>query len=152
MAGADASTRGRAVGSLLAGEIAEAAITTAATVVTTLALNDPLGDDGWAVHLNTIILGLTIANTVLVALVTFVSPGSKWEQLRGAALALESEIWKFRTRSGPYARGSSFSDAMSDRPAELHLQVMALSICALFKPNHLWIWRTDGDMRYVCRQ
>ena len=32
VAGADASTRGRAVGSLLAGEIAEAAITTAATV------------------------------------------------------------------------------------------------------------------------
>ena len=32
LSGADASTRGRAVGSLLAGEIAEAAITTAATV------------------------------------------------------------------------------------------------------------------------
>ena len=33
VAGADASTRGRAVGSLLAGEIAEAAITTATTAV-----------------------------------------------------------------------------------------------------------------------
>ena len=32
LGGADVSTRGRAVGSLLAGEIAEAAITTAATV------------------------------------------------------------------------------------------------------------------------
>ena len=33
LGGADASTRGRAVGSLLAGEIAEAAITTATTAV-----------------------------------------------------------------------------------------------------------------------
>jgi hypothetical protein len=29
----------------------------------------------------------------------------RWQQLRGAALAIESEIWKFRTRTGSYSQG-----------------------------------------------
>ena len=31
------------------------------------------------------------------------APTTKWTRLRGAALAIEAEIWRFRTRSGEYA-------------------------------------------------
>lgn len=37
-------------------------------------------------------------------------------QLRGSALALESEIWKFRTRSGPYLLGTHKDSAESNLP------------------------------------
>ena len=39
-----------------------------------------------------------------VALV--LSPTAKWRRLRGAALDLESEVWRFRTRTGVYAAGT----------------------------------------------
>ena len=34
---------------------------------------------------------------------SYLNPAQRWQQLRGAALSLESEIWKFRCRVGPYS-------------------------------------------------
>lgn len=48
------------------------------------------------------VLLLTIATTMCVGFISYINPQAKWQQLRGAAQALRSEMWKFRTRSGPY--------------------------------------------------
>lgn len=49
------------------------------------------------------IFALSLFSTFVYGWNTFIDPTAKWTNLRGAALALESEIWKFRTRSGQYA-------------------------------------------------
>ena len=40
-------------------------------------------------------------------------------QLRGSALLLESEIWKFRTRSGDYLLGKGKDSAESNLPEKM---------------------------------
>ena len=50
------------------------------------------------------VLGLTVCAGLVSALVTFLDPATKWQQLRAAALLLESEIWKFRSSAGVYFR------------------------------------------------
>ena len=67
-----------------------------------------------------IVVGLTLTASVVAALVTYLNPGTKWQQLRGAALALECEIWKFRSRVADYG-GLGDSRGML-RDAELRLQ------------------------------
>ncbi|CAE8737759.1 unnamed protein product [Polarella glacialis] len=55
-----------------------------------------------------VLLGLTLAATLVTGMGQIVDPQSKWIKLRGGALTLESEIWKFRTRIGSYdTEGSS---------------------------------------------
>jgi len=80
-------------------------LTIAVTVVTTLSLNRP--DVLSHETLDRIIIALTLSGTVLISTMTFINPLTKWQQLRGAALALESEIWQFRTRSGNYSISSA---------------------------------------------
>jgi hypothetical protein len=52
--------------------------------------------------LRSFIVALSIVASFVSGYVAFSSPVTKWQQLRGAALALESELWKFRTRTGDY--------------------------------------------------
>jgi hypothetical protein len=52
------------------------------------------------------IIALSLAASLLASLITYVDPAAQWQQLRGAALALEAEIWKFRTRTGQYSMSS----------------------------------------------
>jgi hypothetical protein len=47
-----------------------------------------------------IVLILSVIASLLASTVSYLNPAQRWQQLRGAALSLESEIWKFRTRSG----------------------------------------------------
>jgi hypothetical protein len=49
------------------------------------------------------------ACTQIIAVLTFFNPMAKWSNLRKGALALESEIWKFRTRTGIYAEVPSIT-------------------------------------------
>jgi hypothetical protein len=49
-----------------------------------------------------------------VAFVTFTNPSIKWEQLRTAALDIESNIWMFRTRASIY-RDTDESGQLSDK-------------------------------------
>jgi hypothetical protein len=49
--------------------------------------------------------------------ITYLNPAQKWHELRSAALALESEIWRFRTRVGGYNTSQSIGDHYS-RDAE----------------------------------
>lgn len=61
-----------------------------------------------------LIVALSVVGTATAALTTYVDPGQRWSQLAAAALALESECWKFRTRSGSYAMSSTKGLALSD--------------------------------------
>jgi hypothetical protein len=41
-----------------------------------------------------------LINGVVAGVINILGPFQKWTRLRGAALAIESEIWQFRTRTG----------------------------------------------------
>jgi hypothetical protein len=73
----------------------------AATICTVVSINRL--DIISAALRSVIIVVLSVIGTVTAALTAYVDPGTQWTQLAGAALALESECWKFRTRSGTYA-------------------------------------------------
>jgi hypothetical protein len=92
-------------------------IAAATTILTVVSINRPdwIGDDERA----RCVLGLSIAGSVLAGLTAYVQPAQRWFQLRGAALNLESEVWKFRTRSGQYALTQNRE--MQDEVGEEHL-------------------------------
>jgi hypothetical protein len=56
-----------------------------------------------------IVIVLSLAASLLASTAAYLNPAQRWQQLRGAALSLESEIWKFRTRAGPYAMAGKMS-------------------------------------------
>ncbi|KAK3266061.1 hypothetical protein CYMTET_25291 [Cymbomonas tetramitiformis] len=96
-------------------------VSLAITVGTIISLNRP------DVFANTELHWLVIVCTLLLtALTTFfglMNPATKWQQLRSAALTLESEIWRFRTRSGPYSLNCAnvIGEGTLSREPELHL-------------------------------
>ena len=55
-------------------------------------------------------LGLSISAGLTSALIAFLDPTTKWQKLRAAALALEAEIWKFRSCADVYSRNMTSSD------------------------------------------
>jgi hypothetical protein len=65
------------------------------TTIVTLSINgnlaNSIGD-----KVDWIVLISTLFNTVLFSILAYFQPMVKWNNLRGAALALEAEIWKFR--------------------------------------------------------
>ena len=52
--------------------------------------------------LNLMTASLALASGFIAGLTSIFDPWQKWTRLRGAALAIESEIWRFRTRTGVY--------------------------------------------------
>ena len=69
-------------------------------IVTVLSLNRP--DIYSAELLRYSIMGLSLIGSTIAAAVSYLHPVQSWQQLQAASLALESEIWKFRTRTGAY--------------------------------------------------
>jgi hypothetical protein len=60
---------------------------------------------------------LSVIGTLTATYVSYINPAQKWQQLRMAALSIESSIWTFRTRAGPYrTTGEGF-----DQSAEMLL-------------------------------
>lgn len=51
------------------------------------------------------ILAISLLVTTVVGYVNFMNPAQRWQQLRGAAMNMEAEIWMFRTRAGDYRAG-----------------------------------------------
>jgi hypothetical protein len=88
------------------------------TTIVTISFNTELIDDE---HLSAIVLGLSLAGTLIGTVVAFLNPAQRWQQLRGAALSLDSEIWKFRTRTGQYTLPSSSGLNQHSRHAEKQL-------------------------------
>ena len=69
------------------------------------------------------ITALSLLTSVCVGVISFLSPVQKWQQLRSTASQLESETWRFRTRTGPYSRPANGGrDRGCDRVliAEMH--------------------------------
>ena len=57
-------------------------------------------------------LVISFLSTAIASYVTFASPAVRWQQLRMAALSIESNIWTFRTRSGVYrVNGEGFDNS-----------------------------------------
>jgi hypothetical protein len=84
---------------------------------------DATEDQWWHVEmlqLSRWISGLSLAGAFMAATTTFIDPAQRWMQLRGAALNLEAEIWKFRTRTAAYAMTSG--KELQSKVAEEHLR------------------------------
>ena len=68
-----------------------------------------------------VIFGLSVALTVTISFDSLLQPKRRWRQLRSSAGALQSVIWMYRTRVGPFelqeggSRSSSFGHVASER-------------------------------------
>lgn len=65
-----------------------------------------------------VVLSLSIANTFAASVITLLNPIVKWKALRAAAMGLESEVFAYRTRTGPYAPPPGMLHEQADRGAE----------------------------------
>ena len=63
---------------------------------------------------NTPVVMLSFVNTAVGAYITFMNPVTRWQSLRIAALSIESQIWLFRTRAGPYRSDKDSTDNNAD--------------------------------------
>jgi hypothetical protein len=87
-----------------------------ASVVTTLSINRPEIIDK---HLRgALVIALSLSAAAIASATAYLNPAQKWTELQSAALALESECWKFRTRSGAYALQSSSGGDISGPTSE----------------------------------
>jgi len=92
-------------------------------VVTCISLNKP--DILSREVLRILVTAASLSSLALTAFITFFDPATRWQQLRGASLAMESEIFKFRTRSGIYAASDSSLNSyqgVDSRQAEMALE------------------------------
>ena len=70
-----------------------------------------------------VILILSLSAAVIAGVTAYMDPGQRWMNLRGAALSLESDIWKFRTRTGRYSQLGA-GGTVDPRLADTQLQQM----------------------------
>ena len=92
-------------------------LTAATTIVIVIDLNlDVFGDE---LVPELVVGGLSLFTSITASAIALLNPQTRWTQLRSAAVALESEIWKFRTRSCEYAQDLGRLD---DREAEHRLR------------------------------
>ncbi len=68
------------------------------------------------------IIALSFAGTMLGSYIGFVNPITKWQQLRVAALSIESNIWMFRTRAGTYRESGEEYDRTSENMFSANLK------------------------------
>ena len=76
-----------------------------------------------------LIFALSLTTTLLTALMSWLKPVARWQQMREACSCIESAIWLFRTRTGEYQH-SSASDvasvaALKAKVLEYRDQIMA---------------------------
>jgi hypothetical protein len=71
-------------------------------------------------------IALSLTLTFVTSLNASRNPGQKWIELRGAALALESEIWMFRTRTEKYSLTlRSSKSSLVDENQRIPVEVLA---------------------------
>jgi len=75
---------------------------------------------------------LSLSGSLVTGFVSLVEPSRKWFKLRGGALRLESEIWKFRTRMGAYQSNfgvvPTYGRDVVDRQSEAAFKEMLASV------------------------
>jgi hypothetical protein len=77
-------------------------------------------------QLNSTTAALALISGVTAGFINTINPAQKWTRLRGAALAIEAEIYRFRTRTGDYAESDAANS--SEDCAEQLLQQRSESI------------------------
>jgi len=85
----------------------------AISLLTVVSLNEPeaISTD----VLSTCTVMLALLGGLIASLTMFFNPMNRWIRLKSAALSLESELWKFRTRTGIYKVDiNSFNDRVSE--------------------------------------
>eukprot|EP00933_Yihiella_yeosuensis_P071960 TRINITY_DN80217_c0_g1_i1.p1 TRINITY_DN80217_c0_g1~~TRINITY_DN80217_c0_g1_i1.p1 ORF type:complete len:1162 (+),score=257.35 TRINITY_DN80217_c0_g1_i1:67-3552(+) len=104
------------------------------------------------------LLALALIGSFLTGCNAIIDPTNKWMQLRGGALVLESEIWKYRTRIGAYGNSESMSHVgreAAERRAETLFQSIILSVqdkvlsTAGMKETTFYSYQTTTDDVYV---
>ena len=87
-------------------------------IIVNISINKPdvLGAD----TLGVVVIALSLTTAVVAAFTTFVDPAQQWGLLRGAAIAIEVEVWKFRTRTGVYATAAT--NRANSKAAEKNLR------------------------------
>jgi len=95
------------------------------TMLVTFGLNRP--DELDETNLKISVAALSLLTSLIASFVTYFNPSTKWLQLRGASLAIESEVWKFRTRTGPYSIAVSRSAGSRQAEERLHSFVESLN-------------------------
>ena len=73
----------------------------------------------WFAH---VIFGLTLAASLVLSLQSYLNPTHRAEQLRSSAASLESITWLYRTKVGPFERGSA--DVRNKAPERALLQAL----------------------------
>ena len=86
-------------------------------------------------QLSSAILVLSLSSTVATAYQTYHNPALRWQQLRAAALEIQSEIWVFRTRSGKYRASDERKNELAFRNALTFVQDRILESADLKKTN-----------------
>lgn len=79
--------------------------------ITFLSLIMSIRGDDFKLH----IIVLSFIGTAVGAYISFSNPAVKWQSLRMAALSMESNIWTFRTRAGPYRTKGEGYDTTAER-------------------------------------
>ena len=77
------------------------------------------------------ILGLSLFGSVLASTAAYMRPAQRWQKLRTAALTLESEVWKFRTRTGAYSapqKGYLSTNRDPERKLYENLQILTKQV------------------------
>jgi len=85
----------------------------AISVLTVISLNEPeaISTD----TLSTCTVMLAVCGGLIASVTLFFNPMNRWIRLKSAALTLEAELWKFRTRTGLYKVDiNSFNDRVSE--------------------------------------
>jgi hypothetical protein len=100
---------------------------TAAIVLATISTNRPdILDD---TQRQSMVIALSLASAAIASATAYLNPQQRWIELRSMALDLESECWKFRTRSGNYALSAvSSAAAYSEHQAEQSFRDMVSSV------------------------
>lgn len=69
-----------------------------------------------------VVFGLAVSFSILVSLDGIMNPKARWRQLRSSAMSLQSIIWQYRTRTGPFEVDERRSD--SSRPENVLCMVL----------------------------
>ena len=128
----------------------------AAVVLSSVSLTEGKRDEALEEQLQAAILAVSVAATFITGIAAFYNPQSRWKELRCVAASLQSVIYHFRTRTGPFA-GWKANDSSSVRAlceeivkmqealyvqGDLAQDTIAVSLSDRTKPRH-WkrLWR-----------
>ena len=96
---------------------------------------------------------LSLLSGILTGFVTIISPAQKWTRLRGAALAIESEVWQFRTRSGIYVQTHGASEGDENSVEQIfrsrveHIKTQVLKSSGVLNTAFMSLFQlTEGDI------